>query len=177
MAQPKSTTSNRLTQITDFLTLNKTATTIPWDPDSTKFPTRKELPSIPGAPDQAAWVWGSDDQLGRLNLLTPSRVSAAAKEIHSGEIVPVNLPLNVPEQPAFGRQKFEQEIKVLAEGRAYDDVYHLNTQSGTQWDGFRHMAHISTGSFYNGTKGEDILGPNANQHKGSLHHWAGKLNV
>ena len=28
-------------------------------------------------------------QIGRLNLLTPTRVAAAAKEIRSGEIVPV----------------------------------------------------------------------------------------
>lgn len=26
---------------------------------------------------------------------------------------------------------------------AYDDVYHLNTQSGTQWDGFRHVWLLS----------------------------------
>jgi hypothetical protein len=41
--------------------MNKTATTIPWDPDCTKFPTRKELPQIPGAPAEAAWVWGDND--------------------------------------------------------------------------------------------------------------------
>jgi hypothetical protein len=50
MAEPPSTANKRLTQITDFLTMNNTATTIPWDPNSTKFPTRKELPQIPGAP-------------------------------------------------------------------------------------------------------------------------------
>ena len=61
MADPKNTASSRLTQITDFLTMNKTATTIPWDPNSTKFPTRQELPDIPGAPKEAAWVWGNDD--------------------------------------------------------------------------------------------------------------------
>ncbi|KAI4638136.1 hypothetical protein J4E93_010445 [Alternaria ventricosa] len=172
MADPKtSTASQRLTQIKDFLTMNKTATTIPWDPDSTKFPTRKELPQIPGAPPEAAWVWGDNDYIGRLNLLTPTRVAAAAREIRSGEIVPVNLPLNVPNVPAFGREVFQHEIKTLAEGIAYDDVYHMNTQSGTQWDGFRHFAHIPSGSFYNGTKGSDVTGPNAN-HKCSIHHWA-----
>ena len=61
MADNKNTASYRLTQIKDFLTLNKTATTIPYDPDSTKFPSRKELPSIPGAPQEAAWVWGEND--------------------------------------------------------------------------------------------------------------------
>ena len=51
----------------------------------------------------------------------------------------LSLPLNVPEQPAFGREKFKHTIKVLAENVAYDDLYELNTQSGTQWDGFRHV--------------------------------------
>jgi len=100
--------------------------------------------------------------------LTPARVAAAGKEIKTGEIVPVNLPLNVPEQPAFGRQPFHQEIKVLAENIAYDDIYHLNTQSGTQWDGFRHFAHLASKTFYNNTKGEDIVGPRANE-KCSIH--------
>lgn len=47
--------------------MNKTATTIPWDPDCTKFPTRSELPQIPGAPAEAAWVWGDNDYVRRCN--------------------------------------------------------------------------------------------------------------
>lgn len=63
---------------------------LPWNPDATRFPTRKELPKIPGAPADAAWVWGENDQIGRLNLLTPKRVkAAAASEIRTGEIVTV----------------------------------------------------------------------------------------
>lgn len=106
MSEPNSTMRLRLTQIKDFLTMNKTATTIPWDPNCTKFPGRKELPTIPGAPPEAAWVWGENDnvgvflvsdlditdtlvQLGRLNLLTPSRVQSSAKEIKTGEVIPV----------------------------------------------------------------------------------------
>ena len=111
-------------------------------------PTRKDLPRLPGAPEDAAWVWGTNDNVGRLNLLTPTRVKAAAAEIKTGEMARLDLPLNVPEQPAFGREKFEHKIKPLLEGVAYDDTYSLNTQSGTQWDGFRHMAHINTQTFY-----------------------------
>jgi hypothetical protein len=54
-----------------------------------------------------------------------------------------SLPLNVPNQPAFGRETFQHEIKTLAEGIAYDDLYHMNTQSGTQWDGFRSVLTFS----------------------------------
>lgn len=53
-----------------------------------------------------------------------------------------SLPLQVPEQPAFGREVFKHEIKTLGENVAYDDVYHMNTQSGTQWDGFRHVSPL-----------------------------------
>ena len=167
-----SAATSRLTQITDFLTGHKTATTIPWDPNSTKFPLRKDLPAISGAPADAAWVWGTDDQLGRLNLLTPARVKAASSLIKTGDLVPLDLPLDVPSTPGFGREKFVHSIKELTGKIAYDDLYTLNTQSGSQWDGFRHFGHIPTQTFYNGTKAEDIVGPTANKHKCSMHHWA-----
>lgn len=78
MADQKSTANQRLTQIKDFLTMNKTATTIPWDPDCTKFPTRKELPQIPGAPPEAAWVWGENDYVC---FLTPYTESVADRKL------------------------------------------------------------------------------------------------
>ena len=67
MSNLKSTAQLRLLQIKDFLTSNETATTIPFDPDSTVFPTRKDLPEIPGAPKGAAWVWGNDDYVRAIN--------------------------------------------------------------------------------------------------------------
>ncbi|TVY18910.1 hypothetical protein LARI1_G003710 [Lachnellula arida] len=87
MTDLKSQSNNRLTQISDFLTGNKTATVIPFSPDSTKFPSRKDVPRREDAPEGAAWVWGADDYLGRVNLLTPARVAAASKEIKSGQII------------------------------------------------------------------------------------------
>ncbi|CZT44959.1 uncharacterized protein RSE6_05221 [Rhynchosporium secalis] len=164
--------AGRITQTSDFLSGDKTATTIPFDPDCTKFPIRKDVPRREDAPEGAAWVWGKHDYIGRINLLTPTRVQAASREIRSGEIVPLNLPLNVPEVPAFGRERFQHEIKTLAEGAAYDDKYQLNTQSGTQWDGFRHFAHLPSRTFYNGTKGTDIQGGAADPQKCGIHHWA-----
>lgn len=77
----------------------------------------------------------------------------------------------MPLVPAFGREPFEHEIKTLVPGMSYDDKYKLNTQSGTQFDGFRHFAHLPSQTFYNGTKEADIVGPNANL-KCSIHHWA-----
>jgi hypothetical protein len=78
--------------------------------------------------------------------------------------------LNVPNPPAFGRQAFKHEIVPIVEG-AFDDtckhngmwlefptdhVDTLNTQSGTQWDGFRHVSHLATKTFYNNVTAEDI---------------------
>lgn len=172
MSDSSSKAKSRLTKISDFLTGSHTATAIPWDPNCTKFPNRNDVPRREDAPAGAAWVWGQDDYLGRINLLTPTRVSAAAKEIKTGEIVPLNLPLNVPEVPAFAREKFKHEIKPLAENLAYDDKYELNTQSGTQWDGFRHIAHMPTETFYNGTKGKHIGGSENDPNRCGIHHWA-----
>ncbi|MCJ1249650.1 hypothetical protein MMC30_006876 [Trapelia coarctata] len=169
MPDGPSTAKKRLTRITDFLMLDKTTMSIPFDPNSTKFPSRKELPDIPGAPKGAAWVWGEDDYIGHLNLVTPTQVkAAAAAHSRTGEMVPSNL--NLPEVPAFGREPFQHSIKTLVDRVAYDDLYSMNTQSGTQWDGFRHFAHIPTNTFYNNTHGEDITGPKANN-KCSIHHW------
>lgn len=53
-----------------------------------------------------------------------------------------SLPLSTPEQPSFGRDKFVHKIIPLAEDLAYDDKYDLNTQSGSQWDGFRHVCPL-----------------------------------
>lgn len=44
---------------------SKLATTLPFDPDSTSFPLRKDVPRRDGAPEDAAWVWGEDDNVGR----------------------------------------------------------------------------------------------------------------
>ena len=90
MTDSKSIAQKRLGQVKDFLTMNKSAMTIPFDPNSTKFPQRKDVPQAPYAPPgvPTAWVWGETDFIGRLNLLTPVRVrAAAASEIKTGEMV------------------------------------------------------------------------------------------
>lgn len=66
------TAQKRLTQIKDFLTMNKTATAIPFDPNSTKFPRRKDVPQAKYAPEgvPTAWVWGENDMVNVLRLKT-----------------------------------------------------------------------------------------------------------
>lgn len=57
----------------------KSPSELPWDPNNTKFPTRKNLPDIPGAPKGAAWVWGKDDNVCVPSLVTFSIVSSLLK--------------------------------------------------------------------------------------------------
>jgi hypothetical protein len=55
----------------------------------------------------------------------------------------------VPKTPAFGREVFQHKIKPLGSGVGYDDLYIMNTQSGTQWDGFRHVRPCPSFLFLN----------------------------
>ena len=68
MTDPKNTANQRLTQIKGFLPSQTHDMKTSWDPDSTVFPTRKELPEIPGAPAGAAWFWGKDDYVYSLDF-------------------------------------------------------------------------------------------------------------
>lgn len=172
-ADPKS----RLDQVKDTLTSTTKSDNPPqppWDPESDSFPARSSLSSLslPNAPPEAAWVWGPSDELGRLNLLTPRRIKAAASaEIRTGDLVPLNLPLTIPATPGFGREQFVHRIKPLWPGIAYDDLYECNSQSGSQWDGFRHFAHVPSKLFFNGVTEGDIMGDKANT-KGGVQAWA-----
>ena len=69
-----------------------------------KLPGYPELPVKAGAPEGSAWgLFGDDDQLGCLNLLTPERVVAAAELVRKGAVFPLNLRIDEPNPPLFGR--------------------------------------------------------------------------
>lgn len=55
------TFSSASTALVRSVVVSRSADVLPWHPDETALPTRKNLPKIEGAPDQAAWVWGKDD--------------------------------------------------------------------------------------------------------------------
>lgn len=77
---------------------------------------------------------------------------SATEEIRTGKTVSLNWPLNFPDKPMFGRIPPEINfIQKQKEGRNYsrDDEIHINTQSGTQWDGLRHFPILEHEMFYN----------------------------
>jgi hypothetical protein len=107
-------------------------------------PAFSELPLDPSGPPGNAWGrFGPDDQLGMLNLLTPSVVTRAAEEIKTGIRVSLDWPLTMPKYPSFGRSEARHEIINRNKGQGLrvvnDDILSFNTQSSTQWDGFRHF--------------------------------------
>lgn len=135
-----------------------------------QLPSFDELPIKPDYPPHSAWgVFGDDDEIGTLNLLTPERVAAAARLVKTGEVFAMNWELEQPNPPLFMRQKLNHTIH-RRRRNVFDDVYNdFNTQSSSQWDGLRHYGHRQFG-FYNGLTEDQISDP-AN-HRNGIHHWA-----
>src|SRR5262245_42242898 len=57
-----------------------------------RMPSYDELPVRAGAPAGAAWgVFGADDEVGTINLLTAARVREAARLVRNGTVFALNL--------------------------------------------------------------------------------------
>lgn len=138
-------------------------------------------------PPMSNWGdFGEDDQLGRLNLITPECVLRAISEVRTGQSFCLSLPLDLPGgnmlnprrhpprlQPTLrdGKPVFNLPIGNLALGQTdvlSDDAVLIHTQYSTQWDGFSHVGHLydvdGTGTpvavYYNGFRaGEDLIAP------------------
>lgn len=141
-------------------------TTPPDSPQHSNIPRPRfeDLPLCKGNPKGSAWgLWGDEDELGTLNLLTPEIVAQASKEAHNGLVVPLNLPLESPVLPMNPRRT-PCIHKIIAKGYAHDDEIHLNTQSSSHWDGLRHYPYQIQPEplYYNGVRTEDISGPRRN---------------
>ncbi|MBI2912716.1 MAG: cyclase family protein [Chloroflexi bacterium] len=125
--------------------------------DLNQLPSYEDLPVKAGAPQGSAWgLFGEDDQLGCLNLLTPERVLEAARLVRKGAVFPLNLRIDEPKPPMFGRGAPRHTLLEEGGGVARDD--YLDSfwpQASSQWDGLRHIRHPRDG-FYNGVKDEEI---------------------
>jgi hypothetical protein len=135
-----------------------------------RLPDFDELPVKTGHPPYSAWgVFGDDDQIGTLNLLTPERVAAAARLVREGQVFALNWELELPDPPLFNRPALRHTV-TRRRRNVFDDIYdNFNTQSSSQWDGLRHFGHREHG-FYNGLTEEQISDA-ANPANG-IHLWA-----
>lgn len=118
--------------------------------DYSSLPSFDDLPLQKDGPPGNAWgLFGPKDELGMLNLITPETVAAAAKEIQRGVRVSLDWPLDKPRAPTFGRQKFHHQLLPSDHTFMNDDAVHFNTQSSTQWDGFRHYGYQKAKLYFN----------------------------
>ncbi|HEX2849957.1 MAG TPA: cyclase family protein [Acidimicrobiales bacterium] len=129
-------------------------------PDAS-LPSYDQLPVRDGAPAGSSWgVWGEGDVFGCLNLLTAERVVEAARLVRTGRVFALNFDAELPSPPLFGRAAPQHTVTGEPGAAGHDDVLTFNTQSSSQWDGFRHVG----GPFghYNGVYDEEH----------GIHHWA-----
>lgn len=104
-----------------------------------------------------------EEGLGRLVLLTPDVVAAAAACIRSGRRVSVGWELTKLEIANFNRLPCIHQVVPLLNGTAFDDIYTMNPQQSSQWDGLRHFsqpcptdAEADKRLFYGGVTKEEI---------------------
>ena len=134
--------------------------------------------------------FGPDDELGRLNLLTPERVRAAVAEVKAGKTFCLSLPLDLPagnhgkamRMPPKLFATHEDGVPVYnmsgshsknwkSTGVVCDDAALLYLYYSTHWDGFSHLGAefdadgdgVAEIVYYNGWRGgDDIVSPTYN---------------
>ncbi|KAI0261792.1 hypothetical protein BC834DRAFT_429828 [Gloeopeniophorella convolvens] len=141
------------------------------------LPTFDELPRFNEFAGCAWEVWGAGDQLGTVNLLTKAVVQRAAKEEircvaprplltapstlwrRTGKTVSLNWPIHFLEKPMFNRRSphVESFFKVFD---VRDEEIHINSQSGSQWDGLKHFPLVDYKVLYQGIPTRSLpIGP------------------
>jgi kynurenine formamidase len=115
-------------------------------------------------PEGSTWGdWGDDDELGRINLLTPEKVLQGVREVEAGVSFSLSLPLDYPGGNALNQRRYPPvlsptedmhgnpavfynvHMKDMDEGDPKyvdvwaDDSVTLYLQYSTQWDSLAHV--------------------------------------
>ncbi len=159
-------------------------------PSPGDLPPYRDLPVRSGAPQGSSWgVWGDDDQLGTLNLLTDERTRQATQLVRRGSVFPLNLPLKLGPGLGYRNPPGHQIVEAAPDGLReagtgtagevdyeYRDDY-LETlwlQGGSQWDGLTHVRHKEFGN-YNGVPDSAVHGSEGS--KLGVDQWAKRAIV
>lgn len=138
-------------------------------------------------PEGSNWGdYGEDDQLGRVNLLTPEKVLEGIAEVRTGRTFCLSLPLDYPGgavlNPRRGPPRLSPTLQdgcpclnyplVRLDGRntdlLSDDEVTLALQYSTQWDSLAHVGAffdvegdgVARKVYYNGFRADvDVVGP------------------
>jgi kynurenine formamidase len=130
--------------------------------------------------------FGPDDQIGRMNLLTPERRLRAVREVEEGLSFTLSLPLDYPGGSVLSANRKPPTLSVSNRGNGVnynyalaevdphftdvisDDAVFLYTQYSTQWDALGHAGQrfdadgdgLAEACYYNGFRaGEHLVGP------------------
>jgi kynurenine formamidase len=106
--------------------------------------------------------WGPADQIGTLNLVTAAHIQAAAREIRTGKVFQLSIPVGKdgPQNGFIGRVNPVHLMSVQPgdwdrDGmQVADDWIIMPLQSGTQWDALSHIGY--DGKLYNGYGTEQV---------------------
>lgn len=127
---------------------------------ASQIPPFSALPLNPGDPPFSAWgLYGKDDEKGTVNRQTNELVAAAARsEIRTGQRISLNWELDaLGKGTMIGRQSFVLKQWNKAPRIVNDDIWTMNSQGSTQWDGLRHFAYQEQRMFYNGRTMDDLF--------------------
>ena len=144
-------------------------------PDFSNLPSFADLPAKEGAPADSTWgLWGDDDQLGCVNMLTAEGIVEAAKLVRKGAMFRLDTPINYASPPLFERTPAVHTVIQFEQFLAQDDkLDNYNTQEGSQWDGLGHVGFPPADAFYNGVKRDQIKdGPDG---KLSIDGWNNRI--
>lgn len=158
-------------------------------------------------PEGSTWGdWGEDDQLGRLNLLTPQKVLQGIAEVKEGRTFCLSLPLDLPGGNVLNPRRLPPVLSPTGDENGWrfnfltdkldprhrdvvsDDRVMLTLQYSTQWDT---LAHVGSqfdvhgngkpeAVYYNGFRaGTDVVGPQPDAGRDGCGHlsYAHKLGV
>jgi kynurenine formamidase len=133
-----------------------------------ELPTYHELPLNADGVRSAWHLFGANDSVGMMNLLTPEKVTAALSTVREGAVLPLNLPVDYFQPPLYQRSPMRHEKILTRGGQGMEEIFDgFNTQASSQWDSLAHVAYAAD-TFYNGATLEDV------QHGGrnTIDHWA-----
>jgi kynurenine formamidase len=133
--------------------------------DINALPSYRDLLQRTDAPPGSAWgLFGKNDQLGTLNLLSDESRAAAAASVRDGRAFSLDLRSDAI-SPSLAPTRKPMTHHIFQRNEFHRDEWldGLFTQYGSQIDGLRHIGHPDHG-FYNGYDGKlfepgtDLLG-------------------
>jgi kynurenine formamidase len=100
--------------------------------------------------------WGSEDERGTTNFITPEKLVAAASLVRTGKVFDLGIPFSSDgPQPGGGRVNPVHLMRETGENQDFpggfhfaDDYIFMPLQSASQWDGLSHVFY--DGKLYNG---------------------------